>query len=93
MDGTSYNPIKDDGIKHRLGHGLDLMVSVQRESSGMTRMSARVVANNGNPNPGKIGSPPNLQHRGGMQGTNSGEAGAYNKNPFNNPTFSKSGLG
>jgi len=30
-DGTSYNPIKDDGISHRLGHGLNLMISVQKE--------------------------------------------------------------
>jgi len=91
-DGTSYNPIKDDGISHRLGHGLNLMISVQKESSGMTRMSAKVVASNGNPNPG-VASPPNPRGKAGMQGMNSGEAGEYNKNPFTNPTFSKPGLG
>jgi hypothetical protein len=91
-DGTSYNPIKDDGISHRLGHGLDLMLTVQRESNGMTRMSAKIVANNGNPNPGSD-TTPNPRGKAGMQGMNSGEAGMYNKNPFTNPTFSKPGLG
>lgn len=92
FDGTSYNPVKDDGISHRLGHGLDLMVAVRKESNGMTHMSAKIVANNGNPTPG-ADTTPNLKNRGGMQGMNSGEAGAYNKNPFTNPTFSKPGLG
>jgi hypothetical protein len=88
FDGTSYDPIDDDGISHRLGHGLDLVLTVAKESNGLTRMSAKVAASNGNPKPGAAnGSPKNAPMN--LSATTQ----AYNKKPFTNPTFSNTSVG
>jgi hypothetical protein len=88
FDGTSYNPIDDDGITHRLGHGLDLIVSVMKETNGLTRMSAKIAASNGNPKPGaSTGSIKPSPSNASMQQV------VYNKNPFTNPTFASPKIG
>ena len=88
FDGTSYDPIDDDGISHRLGHGLDLVINVAKKPNGLTMMSAKVEAANGNPKPGAAnGSSKN------MPSNMSAATQAYNKKPFTNPTFSNPSVG
>jgi len=88
FDGTSYDPIDDDGISHRLGHGLDLVLTVAKESNGLTRMSAKVAASNGNPKPGAA----NVSSKNAPMNS-SATTQAYNKKPFTNPTFSNTSVG
>lgn len=88
FDGTSYDPIDDDGISHRLGHGLNLMIDVAKESNGLTKMSARIEAANGNPKPGVAKSSMKNMPMNTSAGTQ-----VYNKQPFTNPTFSNPSVG
>lgn len=88
FDGTSYDPIDDDGISHRLGHGLDLVINVAKKPNGMTMMNARVEAANGNHKPGAAnGSNKNAPMN------SSATTQAYNNKPFTNPTFSNPFVG
>ena len=88
FDGTSYDPIDDDGISHRLGHGLDLVINVAKESNGLTNMSVRIAASNGNPKPGVANSSAKI-----MPMNTSASNSLYNKQPFTNPTFSNPSVG
>jgi hypothetical protein len=88
FDGTSYDPIDDDGISHRLGHGLDLVIDVAKESNGLTKMSVRIAASNGNPKPGVANSSAK-----NMPMNTSASNSPYNKQPFTNPTFSNPSVG
>lgn len=86
MVGTSYDPIKDDGISHRLGHGLDLVISIARKTNGLTTMCAKIVPSNGQmttPEYKPKNVPMNM----------SASMGAANKQPFTNPTFAKQPIG
>jgi hypothetical protein len=82
FDGSSYNPIDDDGISHRLGHGLNLVLNVAKESNGMTKMSARIAASDGTRSSGAARSSVKP-----MAMNTSIQQVGYNKNPFTNPTF------
>ena len=82
MDGTSYNPINDDGISHRLGHGLNLMITTMRQSNGLTNMYAKICPANGMP------TSPEMKPKNAPMNMSASTVMA-NKNPFTNPTFSK----
>ena len=86
MDGTSYEPIKDDGISHRLGHGLNLVITTMRKSNGLTNMCAKIMPSTGEQ------TYPEVKPKNAPMNMSAGTAAA-NKQPFTNPTFAKNPIG